>query len=205
MKGRQDADAVNRAGLRLRLLKQQAHAGDIVLLFADESEALTHPYLAHAWARRGVELRIEAPGQARKVAMIGALDFADKDLIVTTSRTKRSADFIALLRRLDERCAPRPNQKATPVVLVIDNGSIHRSKASRAALQARPWLTVEWLPKYAPELNAIENSWRDLKQHFLAHQTFRDADHLDSAIQAAGVNLNKERHANMCTNPRIAA
>lgn len=205
MKGRQDADAVNRAGLRLRLLKQQAHAGDIVLLFADESEALTHPYLAHAWARRGVELRIEAPGQARKVAMIGVLDFADKDLIVTTSRTKRSADFIALLRRLDERCAPRPDQKATPVVLVIDNGSIHRSKASRAALQARPWLTVEWLPKYAPELNAIENSWRDLKQHFLAHQTFRDADHLDSAIQAAVVNLNKERHANMCTNPRIAA
>ena len=203
MKGRQNADAVNRAGLRLRLLKQQAHAGDIVLLFEDESEALTHPYLAHVWAKRGADLRIEAPGQARKVAMIGALDFADNDLIVTTSRTKRSADFIALLRRFDERYAP--SQRARPVVLVIDNGAIHTSKVSRAALQARPWLTVEWLPKYAPELNAIENSWRDLKQHFLAHQTFRDADHLDSAIQAAVVNLNKERQTKMCTNSRIAA
>jgi transposase len=205
LKGRQNADAVDRAGLRLRLLKQQAHAGDIVLLFADESEALTHPYLAHAWAKRGGALRIAAPGQARKVAMIGALDFADKELIVTTSRTKRSADFIALLRRLDERHAPRPSQKPRPIVLVIDNGPIHRSKASRAALQGRPWLTVEWLPKYAPELNAIETSWRDLKQHFLAHQTFRDADHLDRAIHAAVVNLNKERQAEMCTNPRIAA
>jgi hypothetical protein len=29
--------------LRLRLLKQQAKAGDITLLFGDESEALTHP------------------------------------------------------------------------------------------------------------------------------------------------------------------
>jgi len=28
------------------LLKQQAEAGDITLLFGDESEALTHPYLA---------------------------------------------------------------------------------------------------------------------------------------------------------------
>ena len=55
MKGRQDADAVDRAGLRLRLLKQQAQAGDIVLLFEDESEALTHPYLAHAWAKRGAD------------------------------------------------------------------------------------------------------------------------------------------------------
>jgi transposase len=186
-------------------LKQQAQAGDIVLLFQDESEALTHPYLAHAWAKRGADLRIEAPGQARKVAMIGALDFAAGTLIVETSRSKRSSDFIALLTRLEEIYGPRPGRPVKAVVIVIDNGPIHTSKASRAALANRPWLTVEWLPKYAPELNAIENSWRDLKQHFLAHQTFRDADHLDGAVQAAVVNLNKERQAKMCTNPRIAA
>jgi hypothetical protein len=34
--------------LRLKLRKAQAAAGDIVLLFGDESEALTHPYLARA-------------------------------------------------------------------------------------------------------------------------------------------------------------
>src|SRR4051812_40793560 len=49
LKGRQDGDAVDRAGLRRKLLKAQAEAGDIVLLFGDESEALTHPYLAHVW------------------------------------------------------------------------------------------------------------------------------------------------------------
>ena len=54
-------DAVERAGLRLKLLKQQAQAGDITLLFEDESEALTHPYLAHVWAPRGTDLRVEAP------------------------------------------------------------------------------------------------------------------------------------------------
>jgi hypothetical protein len=31
---------VDRGGLRLKLFKAQAEAGDIVLLFADESEAL---------------------------------------------------------------------------------------------------------------------------------------------------------------------
>src|SRR4051812_8455833 len=40
LKGRQDGNAVDRAGLRRKLLKAQAEAGDIVLLFADESEAL---------------------------------------------------------------------------------------------------------------------------------------------------------------------
>ena len=73
LKGRQDKDAVDRVGLRLKLRKAQAEAGDIVLLFADESEALTHPYLARAWARRGADLRVPAPGQAEKVAMMGSL------------------------------------------------------------------------------------------------------------------------------------
>ena len=36
-------------------------AGDIVLLYGDESEALTHPYLARAWAKSGADLRIPAP------------------------------------------------------------------------------------------------------------------------------------------------
>ncbi len=42
----------------------------------------------------------------------------------------------------------------------------------------------EWLPKYAPELNDIEPTWRDLKRHHLAHQTFTGPDDLDRAIQA---------------------
>jgi hypothetical protein len=57
--------------LRLQLREQQAEAGDIVLLYGDESEALTHPYLARAWAKSGVDLRVPAPGQAKKVAMLG--------------------------------------------------------------------------------------------------------------------------------------
>jgi hypothetical protein len=70
LKGRQDAAAVNRGGLRRILLKAQAEAGDIVLLFGDESEALTHPYFAHAWAKKSANLRMPAPGQAAKVAML---------------------------------------------------------------------------------------------------------------------------------------
>lgn len=82
-------------------MKQQAATGDIVPPFADESEALTHPYLAHAWAKRGADLRVPAPGRARKLALAGALDHAAEQLIVHRSRTKRSTDFIALLEYLD--------------------------------------------------------------------------------------------------------
>jgi transposase len=196
LEGRQDADAVDRAGLRLRLLKQQAAAGDIHLLFGDEAEALTHPYLAHCWAERGADLRVEAPGRASKRALLGVLDHASRELIVSTSGTKHAADFIALLMRLDRACGPTPGREDRPVVL--DNGPIHTSGASRRALAARPWLAVEWLPKYAPELNDIERSWRDLKRHYLAHRTFRNADALDTAIHQAVQALNRERRAAAC-------
>ena len=192
--------------MRLQLRKAQAAAGDIVLLYGDESEALTHPYLARAWARRGADLRVPAPGQAKKVAMMGSLDHVARRLIVHTSRTKRSADFIAHLEQIDQIYGPKPGRATTPVVLVLDNGPIHVSKISRAALAARQhWLTVEWLPKYAPELNDIEVVWHDLKAHQLAHQTFTDVDVLDREIHAAVDALNVERQVDSLVKYRISA
>jgi hypothetical protein len=183
---------VERVGLRLQLRKQQAEAGDIVLLYGDESEALTHPYLARVWAKAGADLRVPAPGQAKKIAMLGSLDHVTRELIVHTSTTKRSSDFVAHLEQLDRLYGPRPGQPTKPVVLVEDNGPIHISKLSTAALAARAhWLTV----KYAPELNDIEVVWHDLKAHHLAHQTFADTDVLESAIHYAVHELNAERTA----------
>jgi len=197
---------VDRAGLRRKLLKAQAEAGDIVLLFGDESEALTHPYLAHVWAKKGADLRVPAPGQSAKVAMLGVLDWARRELIVRTSRTKRSSDFIALLEEIDRHYGPKLGVAIQPLVLVLDNGPIHTSKASRAALAERAhWLTVEWLPKYAPELNDIEVLWRDLKRHHLAHQTFTGPEDLDRAIHDAVRKLNTERNRHPWANRRIAA
>jgi hypothetical protein len=126
------------------------------------------------------------------------LDHASGELIVLTSATKRSADFVALLARLDRDYGPAPGREDRPVVLALDNGPIHTSKASRKALAARPWLTVEWLPKYAPELNDIERSWRDLKRHYLAHRTFRNVDDLDAALHHAVLALNAERRVPAC-------
>jgi transposase len=164
--------------------------GAIDLLFLDESEARTHPYLAHCWARRGMELRIEAPGQAKRRAMMGAFDPIRAELFVRTSATKRSTDFVALL---DELGAARGrNERLKPLVVVMDNGPIHTSKRTTEAMAERPWLTIEWLPKYAPQLNDIERCWRDLKRHHLANRTFADADDLDQTIHRAVDRLNQE-------------
>src|ERR1041385_4293376 len=76
-------------------------------------------------------------------------------------------------------------ERARPLVAVLDNGPIHTSRLTTKALAQRPWLTLEWLPKYAPELIDIERCWRDLKQHQLANRTFTDADALAPPLPPA--------------------
>jgi transposase len=130
---------------------------------------LTHPYLARAWAKREADLRVEAPGQSQKIAIMGALDFVSRQLTVATSQTKRSADFIAMLERLDQIHGPKPGAACKPVIIALDNRPIHTSKATRAALAARKhWLTPEWLAKYAPELNDIERDWKTIKARHIS-------------------------------------
>src|SRR5216683_316405 len=157
------------------------------------------------WVTPSAPLLIAAPLFSDRGPFSSVLSRTTSDPPFNTSATKRSSDFIAFLGRLDASYRPCPARQHKPVVLVLDNGPIHTSKASRAALSARDWLTVEWLPKYAPELNDIECSWRDLKGHFLAHQTFADADHLERAIHKAIADMNVERQSLLCTNLRIAA
>jgi transposase len=90
-------------------------------------------------------------------------------------------------------------------VVTLDSGPIHVSKATRTALAEREHrLTIEWLPKYAPELNDAEEVWRDLKRHYLAHQTFTGAEDLTHAIHDAVKKLNKERTRHPLGRRRIA-
>src|SRR4051812_27527501 len=81
-------------------------------------------------------------------------------------------------------------ERTRPLVAVLDNGPIHCGKLTTRALAERTRLTLEWLPKYAPELNDIERCWRDLKQHCLANRIFADPDALARTIPDAVVRLN---------------
>ena len=136
LKGRQTESEVERVGLRLQLREQQAEAGDIVLLYGDESEALTHPYLARAWAKSGADLRVPAPGM-KKVAMPGLLDHVTRQLIVQTASPGAAAISSPIWSNSTVFLQSQPGRQAKPVVLVEDNGPIDTSKRSLAA-RGRP-------------------------------------------------------------------
>jgi transposase len=50
------------------------------------------------------------------------------------------------------------------VILIWDNLNTHISAAMRAFIEAHPgWLTEARPPAYAPDLNAVEGAWANMK------------------------------------------
>jgi len=52
-----------------------------------------------------------------------------------------------------------------PVILLWDQGQIHKGPAIERVLRNNPRLHTEFFPKYAPELNPAEQVWNEFKGH----------------------------------------
>ncbi len=135
--------------------------------------------MTYTWVRRRERKRVpyENP-QGRRVNALAALvwgDAAPALYWVAKPGSLRAQHLIAFLIELP----PVP----VPTVVVLDNGSIHRSTETRAALPAL-WargVFLYFLPPYSPELNPAEQVFRVLRPK-LANRIFATIAELEAAI-----------------------
>ncbi|MFD9791432.1 IS630 family transposase [Streptomyces sp. NPDC059070] len=112
------------------------------------------------------------------VSVTAALDVHTGQVVVEELPRNDSAHFIAFLARL-ERCIPAD----LTIHLVLDNGSSHTSKATRAWLAKRPRIVAHYTPKHASWLNQVEIFFSLLARAVLRHGDFSSrADLLEKAI-----------------------
>jgi transposase len=65
-----------------------------------------------------------------------------------------------------------------PVILICDRLGAHRAAVKNLQRAGADWLTVEWLPAYAPELNPVEAIWNQTKCHDLSNRVPDDTHEL---------------------------
>ena len=140
--------------------------------------------MSYSWTLRGQRKRVpyENP-QGRRVNALAALVRDGPTPALTwdqAPRTLTSADLLAFLPAI-----PRPADQ--PLVVVLDNGSLHVSKVVKAA---RPALWAQriylyYLPPYSPELNAIERVFRSIKYDELPERTYPSLPALEAAVDDA--------------------
>lgn len=96
----------------------------------------------------------------------------------------RTADFVRFLREVHA-------QLRRPLTLVCDRLPAHRSAVRRLQKDGAPWLHVEWLPGYAPELDPVEDVWNQSKYGALANVIPNDIDELHKTLDRL---LGEYRH-----------
>jgi DDE superfamily endonuclease len=181
-------------------LTREAAAGRRDLYHLDECGFAPTLPTGYTWAREGTRVVVpyEAP-QGRRVNVIGALAAAGpRPRLVWASRRSGQGrlDSAAFLDFVAREVAGLPAAwdalppgyvRARPCTIVLDNYSVHRSKAVKAAepVLARAGVTFYFLPSYSPELSGIEPLWRHVKYGDLATRSFAAAEALHAAVDEA--------------------
>lgn len=148
------------------------------LLAEDEADMQLLPILRAMWQRVGQQVRIPTPGQNAKRGVFGALNLRTGEWFYQLTAHKRSADFIAFLGRL---VAAYPTGL---IYVLVDNASIHTSKAVQQWLVAQGRVVLLYLPTYSGHrLNPVEKVWWALKDKIAANRAFRNLVELDTAIR----------------------
>lgn len=135
-----------------------------MVLCADWTLLRLFPPLRAAWAPRGMPARVPITGENAKRVLFGAINVRTGHRIVLVRRRAGSADAGAFLGEL-RRCY---RHRGT-IWLLVDRASGHTSRATQA-LAARLDIQLVWLPKQAPELNAMDQLWRELKRLVAANR-----------------------------------
>jgi transposase len=142
---------------------------DAVLLFLDATTLRWFPPLRFAWGFRGEQVVVRITGRNAKRVLFAAINPRTGHRLVFRRLRQRQEDFQAVLRDLRRRYPGRP------LWLLLDRAPCHEAARSRR-LAARLGAELLWLPKQCPELNAMDQLFKDLKRLIAANRQYRTID-----------------------------
>src|SRR3954451_23320641 len=121
------------------------------IVFLDETGFLLQPVNRRTWAPRGETPVQYAFARHDRLSAIGAVTLSPERQRINTywqfySGNIVATDVVAFLRHLHRQIGRK-------LIVVLDRFNVHRKAARLLNEQGAGWLTIEWLPAYAPDLN----------------------------------------------------
>ncbi|MFV2099287.1 IS630 family transposase [Micromonospora sp. LOL_014] len=169
-------------------LYQHVPAGT-VLLSVDEKtgiQAKSRRYRTRRAGHRRPERREFEYRRHGTVSLMAALDVADGTVRPKIIDRNNSDAFLDFLTEIDLETPAHLR-----IHLVLDNGSSHTSKATRAWLAAHPRFSVTYTPKHASWLNMVELVFSILTRRLLRRGEFTSREHLANKILKFFTHYNR--------------
>jgi transposase len=167
----------------------QAIPADTLLISVDEKTGIQAKSRKHRTRRAGrgrPERREFEYVRHGTVSLMAALNVADGTVRPKIIGRNNSETFLAFLTELDHDTPAHLR-----IHLVMDNGSSHTSKATRAWLAAHPRFTVTYTPKHASWLNMVELVFSILTRRLLQRGEFVSREHLANKILKFFAHYNR--------------
>lgn len=159
--------------------------------------------MSYTWVRKRERKRVpyESPERRRVNALAALVKAGAAPALYWVARpgSLRAEHLVAFLTELP----PAP----VPTVVVLDHGSIHRSKETRAAIPDL-WtrgIYLHYLPPYSPNLDDIEPVFRVLKHDELPERRYTTVPALLDAVHAAFTTYEEALIAKSAHHPRRVA
>lgn len=122
------------------------------------------------------------------LSLLAGMDLLSGEIIPLVSPTHKSADFISLLKKLDEKYPLEDT-----IRLVLDNHSAHTSKETRKYLATRPSrFEFVFTPKHGSWLNLIESFFSKMTRQMLRGIRVESKQALEDRIYKYIEQLNQE-------------
>lgn len=174
--------------------KKNARRRRAWLVFEDESGVSERPAVRRTGAPRGETPVLTHAFNWKHLSVATALAFRwdgrrSRLYFQTRSGSYSGVSLIPVVRTL------KRHFRGAPVILIWNRLPAHRSRAlGTYLLQQRPWLTLEWLPGYAPELNPVEYVWGNLKGQELANLCAADLGEAGGAVRTGMIRIRRQPH-----------
>lgn len=167
---------MKKALIKLHALERR---GRCDVLYTDASGFCLQPCVSYLWQRKKQKaIGLVSQAHSRRLSVLGFFRSPDSCLWSYPTTERLTAQHVI---RSVEALLP---QLSRPVVLVLDNASIHRAKAVREkqAEWKKQGLRLLFLPPYCPHLNRIELLWKQIKYRWLAPHDYIDFPTLSQSV-----------------------
>lgn len=145
--------------------------------YEDECDIHQLPTLRGQYQRRGQQKEIPTPGNNKKQPVFGFLNVLTGEWHYWMTARKRSVEFVSCLHELYQL------HPQGPILLFVDNASIHKSKLTLRWLANHPRLKVCYLPAYSGhQTNPVEKVWWALKDEVCANHLYASLEAVQDAI-----------------------
>jgi len=173
--------------------KKNARRRHAWIVFENESGVSQHPVVRRTWAPRGQTPVLHHTGSNwKRLSIAAALAFRwdgrrTRLYFQTHPGTYTDTTLIPFVRAL------KRHFRGQRVMLIWDGLGAHKSRRMARYLAAQqPWLQVERLPAYAPELNPVELLWGNLKGRELANLCPADLGALRPPVRAGCGRIRRQ-------------